>query len=112
MRDLLLCAKHLFIAASGPRGNVTGVANLGVELVQKQLEVLHQLVPTAIVVAGLVNPTFPSSVSQSRDLQDAASKLGLKLHVLRASTERDLDTAFSRMVELGAAHAARPAPPI
>src|SRR5262249_11652404 len=46
---------------SRPGGNVTGVTNLGVELLQKQLEMLHQVVPTATVLAGLVNPTFPGS---------------------------------------------------
>jgi putative tryptophan/tyrosine transport system substrate-binding protein len=86
-----------------PGGNITGITNLGVELVQKQLEALHQMVPTAIIVAGLVNPTFPASESQSRDLREAARKLGLQLHILDATTERDLDTAFERMVQLRAA---------
>jgi putative ABC transport system substrate-binding protein len=96
-------ALGLVASLNRPDGNITGVANLGVELVQKQLETLHQMVPTAIIVAGLVNPTFPASESQSRDLREAARKLGLQLHVLNASTEGDLDTAFARMVQLRAA---------
>src|SRR5262245_35265020 len=85
-----------------PGGNVTGVSNLSVELVQKQVEMLHELVPTATVTAALLNPTFPGSESQSRDLQAAAHKLGLQLHVLEASTDRDFDPIFAAMVQLGA----------
>ena len=80
-----------------PGGNVTGVTNLSVELVQQQVEMLHELVPTATVAAALLNPTFPGSESQSRDLQAAARKLGLQLHVVHASTERDFDPIFAAM---------------
>ena len=85
-----------------PGGNVTGVTNLSVELVQKQVEMLHELVPTATVTAALLNPTFPGSESQSRDLQAAARKLGLQLHVVHASTDRDFDPMFATMVQLRA----------
>ena len=85
-----------------PGGNVTGVTNMSVELVQKQVEMLHELVPTATVTAALLNPTFPGSESQSRDLQAAARKLGLQLHVLYASTDRDFDPIFATMVQLRA----------
>jgi putative ABC transport system substrate-binding protein len=78
------------------------VTNLGVELLQKQVEMLHEVVPVATTVAGLVNPTFPGSEAEARDLQAAARKLGLELHVVYASSERDLDTAFETMVRLGA----------
>jgi len=70
---------------------------------QKQVEMLHEVVPTATSVAGLVNPTFPGSEAQARDLQAAARKLGLELHVVYASSERDLDTAFETILRLGAA---------
>jgi ABC-type uncharacterized transport system substrate-binding protein len=95
-------AVGLVASLSRPAGNATGVTNLGVELLQKQVEMLHEVVPTAITVAGLVNPTFPGSEAQARDLQAAARKLGLELHVVYASSERDLDTAFETMVRLGA----------
>jgi len=95
-------AVGLVASLSRPAGNVTGVTNLGVELLQKQVEMLHEVVPTAITVAGLVNPTLPGSEAQARDLQAAARKLGLELHVVYASSERDLDTAFETMVRLGA----------
>jgi len=96
-------AAGLVASLSRPTGNVTGVTNLGVELLQKQVEMLHEVVPTATTVVGLVNPTFPGSEAQARDLQAAARKLGLELHVVYASSERDLDTAFETMVRLGAA---------
>jgi putative ABC transport system substrate-binding protein len=60
-------------------------------------------VPTATTVAGLVNPTFPGSETQSRDLEAAARKLGLQLHLLYASAARDFDMVFETMVRLQAA---------
>jgi putative ABC transport system substrate-binding protein len=85
-----------------PGGNVTGVTNLSVQLVQKQVEMLHELVPTATVTAALLNPSFPGSESQSRDLHAAARKLGLQLHIVHASTERDFDPMFATMIQLRA----------
>src|SRR5262245_19657262 len=91
-------ALGLVASLNRPGGNVTGVTNMGVELLQKQLEMVHQVVPTATVLAGLVNPTFPGSEAQARDLQAAASKLGLELHIVHASTDEDFETAFASMV--------------
>jgi putative ABC transport system substrate-binding protein len=73
------------------------VSNLNVELGPKRLELLHELIPTATLVAFLVNQENSNTESQTRDLQAAARRLGLKLHVLQASTERDLDTAFASL---------------
>jgi putative tryptophan/tyrosine transport system substrate-binding protein len=67
---------------------------LNVEIGAKRLEVLHELVPTATIVAGLVNPTNPVGAEpETRDLQAAARTLGLRLHVLHASSEQEIDTA-------------------
>src|SRR6516165_6639439 len=96
-------ALGLVASLNRPGGNVTGVTNLGVELLQKQLEMLHQFVPTATTVAGLVNPSFPGSEAQSRDLEAAARKLGLQLHLLHASAAPDFDMVFETMVRLQAA---------
>src|SRR5262245_56200631 len=96
-------AGGLVASLSRPGGNVTGVANLGVELVQKQVEMLHEVLPSAVTVAALVNPTFPGSETESKDLQAAARKLALELHVVHASADQDFETAFSIMVRLGAA---------
>jgi len=86
-----------------PGGNITGVSILDVGLGPKRLQLLHELVPTATVIAVLVNPTDPSRAdTTSKELQAAANSLGIQLHILHASTDRDFDTVFARLVELRA----------
>jgi putative ABC transport system substrate-binding protein len=92
----------LVASLNRPGGNLTGVTALAVEVGPKGLEVLHELVPTATAIAVLVNPTNPSAEALSRDLQTAARALGLQLHVLHASTERDFDTVFATLLQLRA----------
>jgi putative ABC transport system substrate-binding protein len=96
-------AAGLVASLARPGGNVTGVTNLNTELGQKRLELLRELVPTANVIALLVNPTS-SFIAEavSRDLRAAARTLGLQLHILNASTERDFDTVFATFVQLRA----------
>jgi putative tryptophan/tyrosine transport system substrate-binding protein len=91
----------LVTSLARPGGNLTGVTVLGVELGSKRLELLHELLPAANIVAALVNPSTTAAETQSTDLQTAARALGLKLHVLHASTERDLDTVFATLLQLG-----------
>ena len=83
-----------------PGGNLTGVTILAVELGQKLVELLHDLLPAAAPIGLLVNPTNPFAEALSRDALAAASTFGLQLHVLQASTEHDFDTVFARLVEL------------
>ena len=92
----------LVASLNRPGGNLTGVTALAVEVGPKGLELLHELVPTATVIALLVNPTNPSAEALSRDLQPAARALGLQLHILHASTERDFDTVFATLLQLRA----------
>lgn len=93
----------LVASMSRPGGNITGVSILDVELGPKRLQLLHELAPTATIVAALVNPTDPARAeTTSKELQAAAHTLGLELHVLHASTDRDFDTVFARLVELRA----------
>ena len=93
----------LVTSLSRPGGNLTGVVTLNVEVGAKRLELLHELIPTATVVALLLNPTNPTlAQTLSRDLQAAARTLGLQLHVLHASNEREIDTAFATLVQLRA----------
>ena len=96
-------AAGLVASLARPGGNVTGVTNLNTELGQKRLELLRELVPTANVIALLVNPTS-SFIAEavSRDLRAAARTLGLQLRILNASTERDFDTVFATFVQLRA----------
>jgi putative ABC transport system substrate-binding protein len=96
-------ALGLVASLNRPGGNLTGVATLTVELGPKQLEMLRELVPTATIIALLVNPTNPTNAETlSRDLQAAARTLGLQLHVLHASTERDFDPVFASLPRLRA----------
>jgi putative ABC transport system substrate-binding protein len=92
----------LVASLNRPGGNLTGVVSLNLELEPKRLELLHQLVPAADVVAALVNPSSPNAETQSRDLEAAARVLGLHLHVLHASTELDFPTAFASLAQLRA----------
>jgi putative ABC transport system substrate-binding protein len=85
-----------------PGGNLTGVVTLSGELGPKRLELMREFVPTATAFALLVNPTNSTAETQSKDVQDAARKLGLPLHILHASTEREIDTAFKILVQLRA----------
>jgi putative ABC transport system substrate-binding protein len=93
----------LTASLSRPGGNVTGVTQLNVEVGPKRLELAHELIPAATVIALLVNPTNPVAEAVSKDLQAAARILGLQLHVLHASTERDFDAVFTTLVQLRAA---------
>ena len=68
------------------------------EVGPKLLELLHEVVPTATTVAALVNPTNPNAEILTNSLQVAAGTLGLELHVLKASTERDINTAFETLI--------------
>ena len=86
-----------------PGGNVTGVTALNMEQGPKRLELLRELVPTATVIALLVNPTNPFIAEGiSRDLRSIARNFGLQVEVLNASTERDFDAAFATMAKVNA----------
>jgi putative tryptophan/tyrosine transport system substrate-binding protein len=92
----------LVASLNRPGGNITGATYLNVEIAPKLLELLHEVVPKATTAAALVNPTNPNAEIVSGRLHAAASKLGLKLHVLNASNERDIDRAFATLVGLRA----------
>ena len=92
----------LVASMNRPGGNLTGVTTLAVELGQKRMELLHELVPKATLIAGLVNPTGPNLETVLRDLRAAARTLGLPLHILHASSERDFDTVFANLAQLRA----------
>ena len=93
----------LVASLNRPGGNLTGVTGLNVELAPKKLELLRELLPAVTVIAVLVNPTNPVAAErESRDLQTAARTLGLQLHVLHASTERDFDSVFASLIQLRA----------
>jgi putative ABC transport system substrate-binding protein len=86
-----------------PGGNVTGVTQLNIVVASKRLQLLHELLPKATVMALLVDPTDPANAEATkRDVQTAARDLRLKLHVLNASTEREFDAVFAEVIRLQA----------
>ena len=88
----------LVTSLSRPSGNITGVTQLNGQVVPKALEVLHELLPTAKIVALLVNPADPAvAEDQTREAMSAARTLGLELHVLKASTEAQLEAVFANL---------------
>jgi ABC-type uncharacterized transport system substrate-binding protein len=91
----------LVASLNRPGANVTGVSNLLVELGSKQLGLLRELVPATTAIATLMNPNFPGTESQLGDVEAAARVLGLQLIVLRAGTDREIDTAFATMAQQG-----------
>jgi putative ABC transport system substrate-binding protein len=92
-------ALGLVASLSHPGGNLTGVAVLFGELWPKRLELLHDLLPKAGAVGILVNPANPKNAAVAKSLQAAAKILGLRLEVLEASTEHDIDLAFATIRE-------------
>ena len=87
----------LVSSLSRPGGNVTGVNFFSVELAAKRLELLLELVPRATRVAVLVNPAVAAGEPTVRDAQGAARAMGLQVHVLNASTGREIDAAFATL---------------
>jgi putative tryptophan/tyrosine transport system substrate-binding protein len=92
----------LVASLAKPGGNLTGMASLTGEMGPKRLELLHEAVPNAAIVAVLINPSNPVAEGQERDIQTAARSIGIKAHILHASTEAQLDSAFSMLREVGA----------
>jgi len=85
-----------------PGGNSTGVYLLNNSLAPKRLEVLRELVPNARVIAFLVNPHNLNADEQIREAQTAANSIGVELQVLKASTAREIDSAFETLLQRGA----------
>ncbi len=92
----------LVASLARPGGNLTGVSFIPNELTAKRLELLSELVPQAGVIALLMNPNNANTERVIRDVQEAARTKGLQLHVLKASSESEIDTAFASLVQLHA----------
>ena len=98
---------------SRPGGNVTGVSVLSVTVVAKRLELLHELMPTATMIALLVNPANRQQTeAEISELQAAAHNLGVELLVLKASSEGDFETAFATLLRTAGQRARRPNDPL
>jgi len=93
----------LVSSLSRPGGNVTGVTQLGIAVAPKRLELLHELLPTARVMALLVDPTDPANAKTLvSEVSAAAHTFGIQLHVLNASNEGDFIGVFAKLIQLGA----------
>ena len=92
----------LVASLARPGGNLTGVSYLATELHPKWLELMSELVPQASVIALLVNPNSPRTERVMRDLREPARAKGAQLDVLKASSESEIDAAFSSLVQLQA----------
>jgi putative ABC transport system substrate-binding protein len=91
-----------FVASlNRPGGNLTGIFNANVRLVPKRLELLHEAVPAAGAIALLVNPANRALAEPAiSQLQAVAPTLGIKLHVLNASADHEIEPAFDTLVKL------------
>jgi putative tryptophan/tyrosine transport system substrate-binding protein len=87
----------LVASLARPGGNATGVNVFSTEVVAKRLGLLHELVPKAVRVAVLVNPANVVAELNLRDVQEAARTIGLQIHVLNASTSREIDAVFATL---------------
>jgi len=86
-----------------PGGNVTGVTQTNQEMAPKRLQLLHELLPATRVMALIVNPAYPTvAEADTKGVQAAARTLGLELHILNASTERDFEGVFAKLIQLRA----------
>ena len=93
----------LVASLARPGGNITGTTRRNVEIAAKRLQLLHELVPAAATITLLINPANPAlSEPLLREVEAAAPRFGLKLHVLRASNVREIDEAFSALSPLRA----------
>ena len=88
----------LVASLNQPGGNLTGTTIMAVEMGPKRLDLARQLVPNATAVAMLINPKFPTALAEAREVQDAA-RLGIHINLLNASTESEIDAAFTTIVE-------------
>jgi putative ABC transport system substrate-binding protein len=92
-------AAGLVTSLARPGGNLTGVSALSFELNAKRFELLSELVPQARVIALLVNPNLPTTEHVMRAVQEAARAKGVQLHILKVSTEGEIDAAFASLVQ-------------
>jgi putative ABC transport system substrate-binding protein len=89
-----------FVASlNRPGGNLTGITQFTAALEPKRLELLRETVPSAALIAMLVNPDYPASRSQVSEVQSAASALGQKIVIQNANNESGIDAAIVDIVQ-------------
>jgi putative ABC transport system substrate-binding protein len=88
----------LVASLARPGGNLTGISFLVVELTGKRFDLISELVPQAKKIALLMNPDNEGTERQTRDAQEAARGRGRQLHILRATSEGEIDAAFASLI--------------
>jgi ABC-type uncharacterized transport system substrate-binding protein len=91
----------LVTSLARPGGNLTGVAQLMASVVAKRLDLIHQAVPKADIVALLINPTNPFGEAEQREMHATARALGLRVHVAQAKDDSEIEDAFPAMIAQG-----------
>ena len=89
----------LVASLNRPGGNLTGTTIMAVEMGPKRLDLARQLVPDTTAIAMLINSKFPTAAAEAREVQDAARLAGIQINLLTASTESEIDTAFTTIVQ-------------
>jgi putative tryptophan/tyrosine transport system substrate-binding protein len=89
----------LVVSVNRPGGNVTGVSTLFSSVVAKQLETLHEMLPKTTLIGCLVNAKNPNAVTGTKEAQEAARTLGLRLQFVNAGTEPEIDSALATLVQ-------------
>lgn len=91
-------ASGLVASLARPGGNLTGFSLYG--LAAKRVEILSELVPQAKAIGFLVNPNRPNTDDEIRDAQEAARAKGVQLHVVKASSDSEIEPAFATLSQL------------
>jgi putative ABC transport system substrate-binding protein len=89
----------LVASLNRPEANVTGISMIGSTLEAKRLELLHEVVPQAAIIGVLINPNYPAAKVQTQEVQEAAGRLGVRVVLLNAGTEPEIDAAFAAFVQ-------------
>ena len=95
-------ARGFATSLARPGGSMTGVSLLVIELIPKRLELVHDLVPNATLIAGLINPKNSNAGRNLTALQEATQAKGVQIHISEASTDSELETAFADLASLKA----------
>ena len=90
----------LISALKQPGTNITGVVSMSEGFVARQIKLIHEVVPSATLIAVLVNSSNPNNPQEISEAREAQAKLGIKTTVLEATTRREIDAAFAKSVEL------------
>jgi putative ABC transport system substrate-binding protein len=90
---------RLVTSLNRPGGNVTGTTIMALEMASKRVDLARQLVPNTTAVAMLINPKFPIASTEAREVQESARSFGIHINFLNASTESEIDAAFTTVVE-------------